>query len=468
MKTKIFSAFIVIMLTITLLTGCGGFTPLTGGPTLSDIVTSNGGMAVQKGDYLYFVNGFINSESLVEGDNKYGDVDNAGVYRAELDQEGNLQYDEEDNLTKVELLIPKVVGFEKGGFYIFDNHIYYATPTILKDKTGTVRFDLLDFYMANLDGTGIKKIYATEEYGDSATFGFYKIDNFVYLVVFDGTQIISVKINGTSISSPVIMAESATSVALPKITEYNAQNNVVSNLNKYVYYTRALNDDDNTILELGNVLAKVQIGTTIEEKMIQDNVWNYSLGRVVNNSLYYTKYSSNSLSSKNYFRSLETSNFATAEETQLTGTYYDTVSILSFENGNSRGVVVSDGTKIFYVTDVYSEEGIALLVDEQATVLFSIGDYVYYTYGTNNRLARMNVITKVQEDLTSEDDTYKVDITLKADYDNEYIYLYKHYDNNNIQSYYLERIKYMTTSFTSEFVGVLAPEHVIQETEEEA
>ena len=57
-------------------------------------------------------------------------------------------------------------------FFIFDNYIYYATPTILKDRTGTVRFDLVDFYMAKLDGTGIKKIYAATDYSTSAKFSF--------------------------------------------------------------------------------------------------------------------------------------------------------------------------------------------------------------------------------------------------------------------------------------------------------
>ena len=71
--------------------------------------------------------------------------------------------DEEGALVNINILVPKVVGFENGGFYIFDNYIYYASPTILKDRTGTVRFDLVDFYRTKLDGTGVKTLYATSE-----------------------------------------------------------------------------------------------------------------------------------------------------------------------------------------------------------------------------------------------------------------------------------------------------------------
>jgi hypothetical protein len=465
MKTKIISILVVFVLAIGILSGCGGFQPLSGGPSVDATVTSNGGMAVQKGNYLYFVNGFVSSQSLVEGDNKYGDVQNAGIYRAQLNESNGLMYDEEDNLVNVELLVPKVVGFENGGLYLFDNYIFYASPTILKDRTGEVQFDLLDFYMAKLDGTGVTKIYATEEYSNSATFAFYKLENIIYLVVFDGSKIVSVKIENAKASSPVTMVESATSVAFPKITEYNANNNSVALLNQFIYYTRSLNDSDNTIIEVGNVLAKVKIGTTLEEKLIQDNVWTYSLGRVLNNSLYYSKHNNNTLSSKQYFRSLEENNFLETPETQLTTTYYKNVAVLQFEAGNNRGVVVSNDSELLYVKNINEVDGIELLVAEKVTVLFAIGDYVYYTYGENNRLARVNVKNKTIENLTNEEDTFKVDVTLKADYDNEYIYLYKKHTGNSIESYYLERIQYMTSSFTSEFVGVMEEKHI--EVEEE-
>jgi len=465
MKRRVFSVVTALLLIVVFLSGCGGFKPLTGGPSLNADVTSNGGLSVQKGNYLYFVNGFKNSESLVDGDNKYGEVQNAGIYRAELNSNNELLKDEEGNLLNVELLIPKVVGFEKGGLYIFDNYIFYASPTILKDRTGEVRFDLVDFYLAKLDGSGVEKIYATDEYSDIATFSFYKIDNSVYLVVYDGTSIVSVKITNGKVGTVTKMVEKATSVAFPSVLEYNSENYTVQDINKYIYYTRELNNEiDGTILDMGNVLAKVEIGKNIEDKLIQDNVWGYSLNYVKNGGLYYMKYSSGSLNSKLYYRSLNGLDIANNEEIQLSGTYYNSVLPLNFEGGENKGIVVATDSQLIYVSDVFVETGMTLLVNEKVTPLFIINGYVYYTYGSKNTLARVNILNVADKaDLTSEEDEFKVDVKLKADYDNEYIYLYKKHSNENFSSYYLERIHYMTSSFTSEFIGVMEEIHLPDE-----
>ena len=465
MKRKVFSVVTALLLLVVFLSGCGRFKPLTGGPSLNSDVTSNGGLSVQKGNYLYFVNGFKNSGSLVDGDNKYGEVQNSGIYRAELNSSNELLKDEEGNLLNVELLIPKVVGFENGGLYIFDDYIFYASPTILKDKTGKVRFDLVDFYLAKLDGSGVKKIYATNEYSSVATFSFYKIDNSVYLVVYNGTSIVSVKITNGKVGTITEMVEKATSVAFPNILEYSATNHTVEDINKYIYYTRELNNEiDGTLLDMGNVLARVEIGKNIEDKLIQDNMWGYSLNYVNNNGLYYMKYSSGSLNSKSYYRSLDGLDIANNEEIQLSGTNYNSVLPLKFENGENKGIVVATDTQLIYVSDVFIESGMTLLVNEKVTPLFIINDYVYYTYGTKNTLARVNILNVADKaDLTSADDEFKVDVKLKADYDNEYIYLYKKHTNENFTSYYLERIQYMTSSFTSEFIGVMEEIHLPDE-----
>ncbi|MGD9901683.1 MAG: hypothetical protein AB7S44_04035 [Spirochaetales bacterium] len=465
MKTKILSVFFSFILIVGLLSGCYHFTPLTGGPLANDLVTGNGGSAVVKGDYLYFMNGYLSVDDLTEGDNDYGDEENGALYRAELNTDGSLMTDEEGNLLNVELLVPKLVGFENGGIYIFDNYIYYASPTILKDKAGDVRFDLVDFYRAKLDGTGITKIYATNAYDDGSEFAFYKIDGSVYLVVFDGTSVVSVKV-GSSVSSPVTMVETATSVILPKVTTYDATNNVVADINKYVYYTRDLDSAvDNTIIDSGNVLAKVQIGATTEQVLMRDNIWTYSLGNLKNSALYYTKYSSNSSSSKNYFRIIENGSLSSTE-VQVTGTYYSSITVLDFANGNNRGVVVSDGNRLLLITDITTTEGIEILVDEEATLLFGKGDYVYYAHGDNNRIARINIITKVIDELSAEDETINVDSSLKIDYDDNYIYFLQTHTNEAGDSIYLERVQISTTAFESEFVGVLESDDLPDEVTE--
>ena len=50
--------------------------------------------------------------------------------------------------------------------------------------------------------------------------------------------------------------------------------------------------------------------------------------------------------------------FEGSQEIQVTGTYYAMVAILDFEEGNNRGVVVSNDTQLIYISDVFSEDGI--------------------------------------------------------------------------------------------------------------
>jgi hypothetical protein len=464
MKKRILSVFLSFILITVAFAGCSNFTPLTGGPTLEASVSGNGGMAVRKGDYLYFVNGFTNSSALIEGANEYGNEENSAIYRAELDSSGELMIDEEGNLINIEILIPKVVGFNNGGFYIFDDYIYYATPTILKDRSGAVRFDLVDFYRAKLDGTKVKKLYATNDYPDTATFSFYKKDGDVQLVLFDGTDLISKKVSG-SLGATNVMASDISGAMLPEVTDYVYDTSIDNDTQGYVYYTRALNDSDNTILELGNVLAKIEIGTTTEEVLVQDNINIISIYRIQNNQLYYIKVSQNSVSNQVFTRSIE-GDFEQNTEIKLTATFYDNMEMLDFDNGNNQGVVVVDEGKLIRITDVFSEDGYTLLSEDVTKVLFTRGDYVYYTF--ENRLMRINYKTLAIDYLSNEDEVVYIEPKLNIDYDSEYVYYYVTHVNNLKESHYLHRTKVATTTFEGEFVGVLEEADIPEpETEEE-
>ena len=60
------------------LAACGySFTPPEGGPGADAEVTSNGGFAVQKGDYIYFINGVETYTS----DNEYGTPEKGALMR---------------------------------------------------------------------------------------------------------------------------------------------------------------------------------------------------------------------------------------------------------------------------------------------------------------------------------------------------------------------------------------------------
>ena len=83
-----------------------------------DVKSGNGTFAVEKGDYVYFVNGVGD----MTASNKMGDVEKGALVRvktADIGKEG----------ATVETVIPKFVntGSAVSGIYIYGDVVYYAT-----------------------------------------------------------------------------------------------------------------------------------------------------------------------------------------------------------------------------------------------------------------------------------------------------------------------------------------------------
>ncbi len=151
-------------------TGCGE-TPdisLSGTPAYEDYIYGNGSLAVTKGDYVYFASGYVKEDDLGQGkkySNIKGTVANGALYRAKVVQTTTGEGEESvisNSLTEVQLMVSKIVGFEKGGIYIFKDKIYFASPSIVKDGTGT-RYDLITFYSCNLDGSNLQEFYQKQK-----------------------------------------------------------------------------------------------------------------------------------------------------------------------------------------------------------------------------------------------------------------------------------------------------------------
>ncbi len=128
---------------------CGyQFEPLAGdtqGPVKYD---SNGGFVVEKGDYVYFINGVETQEA----DNTYGTPVKGALMRIK----------KSDVLAKkntAEIVVPSlmVAGDYSSGIFIYGERIYYATPNNVRNTSGVIETDYLDFKSANLDGTGIEQ-----------------------------------------------------------------------------------------------------------------------------------------------------------------------------------------------------------------------------------------------------------------------------------------------------------------------
>ena len=166
----------IIILLVALLTcltavfaGCGDSTgydnKLTG---FEGEVSSNGGFAVQKGEYIYFINGVETHTT----DNTYGKVEMGALARVKA-----------SDLSNAEIVIPSlfVAGDKTSGFYIFGNEVYYATPSTAKNKAGEIENTKLCFVKTSLDG---KNSTIIETVANNATqYRFVESNGVVYLVL---------------------------------------------------------------------------------------------------------------------------------------------------------------------------------------------------------------------------------------------------------------------------------------------
>lgn len=162
------------------LSGCTeNVTPLSnvGG----DVKSGNGTFAVEKGDYLYFVNGVGD----MTASNKMGDVEKGSLVRVKTADIGK------ENAT-VETVIPKFVNTSSAvsGIYIYGDVVYYATPYDGKDKTGTIRTDYTDFRTFDLKtGKSTQILFESKKVNK---YKFVKNSNGVFLM-YDVTETVDEK-----------------------------------------------------------------------------------------------------------------------------------------------------------------------------------------------------------------------------------------------------------------------------------
>ena len=170
------------------------FTPLDGDFSSGEVV-SNGGFVVEKGSYVYFING-------VE------------AYTA-------------DN---TETVIPSlmVAADYSSGIYIFGDRVYYATPNNVRNTSGVIESEYLDFKSARLDGSDIQSYFNV---ADNATvYRYMEVEGTVYLVYESDSELHSYN---TGNKTDTVLAKD--------VTEYVVD--TAASGTPYVYYTMGVTMD---------------------------------------------------------------------------------------------------------------------------------------------------------------------------------------------------------------------------------
>ena len=438
-------------------TGCSP-KGLTDNPPTDANVTSNGGMTVVKGDYLYYVNGYLDETTLGKHDNKFGEVSHTGIYRTKL-VDGNIQKDEEGFVVNTELVVPKVVGFDNGGFYIIDDYIYYTTPYMNLDRDGNLQSDRVEFRRININGTEDDLIYVTSEAQDNLNWSLYKVNGTVYLATYVGNKIIIVNTSNDAIVSTI---ENVTSYAFLKETEYKTGKELNSEAHKYIYYTRDINDTDNANgNQKGNVICKVNIETGEITKIEMSRDFTYTIKDITTDNIYYLKknaiYSGYNLM---YTKGINLG-WSISSETQLGFTEYNSYYVCDF---GTNLVIASNSNGTYLLENGYQTA--KKVSTTEKTILKVFGGYAYYA--SSNVLNRFAVRGEVvdneieSEVVTAENKTHIITNGNYIDFDNQRVYVYAEYTSaDSTKNMYLN---YISSSNEGEveqrFVGKFNDSHI--------
>lgn len=190
-------------------------------------VSSNGGFAVVKGEYVYFINGVESNTA----DNTFGVPVKGALLRAKVADLGK------DNAA-TEVVIPKLfysnADEANRGFYIYGDYVYYATPSTEKDKTGAVQNSTLKFARTKLDGTDTTEITSVK----NLTAG--------YKYIQDGEKVYLVVNTTDSDNKNVLISYDATKKNTVLSTSGTVQNFAFSeDLTKtYCYYVETAHDEE--------------------------------------------------------------------------------------------------------------------------------------------------------------------------------------------------------------------------------
>ncbi len=236
MKFKKFLAIVCLLFAVCVgFYGCGEV--FKTGPNANDAVIGNGGLAVMKGEYIYFVNGYKSASENYQK-NKGDKIYYSAIYRVKakdsyfnvvVDEdtgESRLEFvegsipecDENGNLPGAERLVSKVAGFENTKLYIIDNTLYFTTHSnSVSVASGEWNTTGVDVYRVDLNGKNFKKVYSVGEFAENGEINFYKNGGNVYGIFFNGTSRLAIYKN----NKEFVELSGVTDVAMPYFNTYS-------------------------------------------------------------------------------------------------------------------------------------------------------------------------------------------------------------------------------------------------------
>lgn len=199
-------------------------------------VSSNGGFAVVKGEYVYFINGIAANTD----DNTFGKPVTGALVRVKKSDLAAAADGNTETTVKTEMVIPSlfVAGDMTSGFYIYGSNVYFASPYTEKNKEGKVQNEKLSFVKASLDGTERMVIDTVDD--NTTAYRYVENGGKVYLMI--KTTVKDERSTSSTATRAAIVAYNAETgekvFTSEKVSEYDFGNG------NDVYYTVTAYDED--------------------------------------------------------------------------------------------------------------------------------------------------------------------------------------------------------------------------------
>lgn len=396
MKKKIILALICVVILAVALTACNEKTKQDriDGDYSDKTVTSNGGLAVRYGKYLYYINGYAGETA----DNTFGEVVKGSIVRAELDS---------NNLPKADtktVIIPKNVYYSSSysstaGIYIYNDYIYYASTSVKKDGEGNPKTGEMVVMRTKVDGTGTQTV---AEFKDHST-PFRVVGN--TLIYIRENKIVKINLAEKKFPETVI----AESIG----TTYFFTNGAKPSDN-YLVYT--VTEDKATVVKAVEIDGSNEPKTLLSNSMIGGNLtYTITLMKVVQResgiSVFYkiTDTSPNAPSLGIYYYNYDKNfSFTRANLVRLTQNDSTTVGLNYSDFYFINGRIFAVATKtvdsetyskidILSETGAFEEEAIAFKASVTVDSVYMTDDGVYCYYTESSKFYRIQII-EIDED----------------------------------------------------------------------
>lgn len=245
--TKIFMCLMLCVMSVCLV-ACGKNSDKEFNyPPSSGAVYGNGGLAVRKGNCLYYVNGFQNVDAMVEQNASYV---LGSLMIAELDENGNVITDENGVMKSeyINTMSDKLCGFEATSLFIGGNYLYFTSPcqedesSSSKDKVWAK--ERVEFYRIKLDKSSKpEEVYQSNVSYENLDFKYYYEGGYTYILVYEGGASLEedgytdalYRVN-TSTQESVLIKDNVLSYVMTDDAQnifYSFKNNNLYQLNQY-------------------------------------------------------------------------------------------------------------------------------------------------------------------------------------------------------------------------------------------